>query len=778
MAATLTLSAALALAQSGRPEVPASVATQDRILPLEATVNGARGGSWPFVERQGVLYVTRDALEEWRLHIRGDMQPITARGGEYWPLNGIPGFSAKINYAQLSIDLSFSPDAFSGTQLKVTKELERPKPGPVLPSLFLNYDLNFQHSRSSSQASRDLGAVLEFGGSNDWGVVTSTHVGRNLSGGTEGPRGWLRLESTFTRHIPDSQLSLRAGDSTTRQGLWGRGVYFGGLQLGSNYSLTPGFLTQPLPLFTGVSAAPSTVELYINDQLRKVAQVPAGPFAIDNNALGFTGSGEARIVVRDILGREVVMVQPFFTSAHLLASGLADWSVEAGAVRENLGTTSNDYGHRFATGTWRRGMNDKLTLEARGEITRSHRTAGAGAIHALPWDALVRGAYARSRHDAAGSGHYWTLGLDKQWLVTAFSVQVLGATRGYRELGMAADALPVRRQWGVRLSHTFTQGTLGLAVARQERFDVEAVTTLSANYSMRIGARSSLNVNLSRVLGPSPGTSVGMTLQVPLDATSVASTIFSSHSGGQDLYATYSQSSTPEQRLGWRVMGGLLQNKVRSEAGADYSGRYGRVFSDLSVSSGQQSLRLGASGGMAMAAGRVFLAPRLDESFAVAELKGYPGVGIGLGSNPSTTTDAAGIAFIPNLSPWQTNQIRLDPRDLPISAELDSIEQSVVPSWRSAVKVDFPVRSGRGALLRLAQENGEPIPAGAIVQIVGDKEEFYTGRRGEAFVTGLQTANKLVVRWKGGQCSVDVTLPPANDDVPRIGPLTCQRSAR
>jgi outer membrane usher protein len=50
-----------------------------------------------------------------------------------------------------------------------------------------------------------------------------------------------------------------------------------------------------------------------------------------------------------------------------------------------------------------------------------------------------------------------------------------------------------------------------------------------------------------------------------------------------------------------------------------------------------------------------------------------------------------------------------------VSAEIDSIEQSVVPAWRSAVKVAFPVRSGRGALLRIVLDDGEAAPAGAFV---------------------------------------------------------------
>jgi len=123
--------------------------------------------------------------------------------------------------------------------------------------------------------------------------------------------------------------------------------------------------------------------------------------------------------------------------------------------------------------------------------------------------------------------------------------------------------------------------------------------------------------------------------------------------------------------------------------------------------------------------------------------------------------------------------VRLDPRDLPLSAEIDSIEQVAVPAWRSVVKVTFPVRSGRGALLKIRLDDGDVAPAGAIVQIEGDKQEFYVARRGEAFVTGLQPTNRVRLKWNDQQCTFDVKLPPESpDEIPRVGPLLCKGITR
>jgi outer membrane usher protein len=761
-------------AQNTRPDVPAATPAQDRIIPLEATVNGARAGAWPFVERQGALYVTPDALQEWRIQIPAGTRPIRMRGNDFYPLAAIPGFTARINHPTLSVDLTFSPEAFDGTRLEMEKELRKPKRSPVLPSTFLNYDLNYQTSSArGGRTVQDLGALLELGASNEWGVFTTTHVGRNLTSDPSGmPKAWLRLESTFTHDLPDRNISVRLGDTSTRAGLWGRNVYFGGLQIGTNFGLSPGFLTQPLPLLSGISAAPSTVELYVNDVLRQTTKVPTGPFVIEN-ASGLTGSGEARLVVRDVLGREVVIVQPFFTTVQLLAPGLDDWSFELGTVRENLGLDSNEYGSGFTSGLWRRGITDRLTLEGRAELSKRQRTGGIGALYALPGDILARAALAHSRHERAAAGNFALLGIEKQWVRASLTAQFQTASRGYRELGMADNQYPIRRQLAANFNYYTGLHSFGFGLARVERYDAGSLTTLSLNYGLHLPNRTTLNAYLSKALGG--GTSFGLNLQVPMEDQRYVSANYNRYAGTQDIYATASQFAGETHEVGWRVLAGRLGNEAHAEGGLDYAGRYGRAYGDVSASPSQNSLRIGGSGGMAVAAHRFFFTKRLDDSFAIVELKGYPGIGVGLGSTVLTKTDESGIAFIPYLSAYQANQVRLDPRDLPISAEVDSIERLVVPSWRSAVKVDFPVRGGRSALVKIHDEKGEPLPPGSTVHLRGDKEEFYVGRRGEAFLTGLQPSNQVEARTREAACTFELQLPESDEEVLRIGPLTCRR---
>ena len=96
------------------------------------------------------------------------------------------------------------------------------------------------------------------------------------------------------------------------------------------------------------------------------------------------------MVVRDLLGRETVIVQPFFTNGQLLATGLSDWRVEAGAMRRDFGTRNSNYGPGFANGNLRYGISDGFTLEGTAAATDHLRYLAAGATVALPFNILGR----------------------------------------------------------------------------------------------------------------------------------------------------------------------------------------------------------------------------------------------------------------------------------------------------------------------------------------------------------------------------------------------------
>ena len=774
----LAMPSAFAQADSTSASAPAAQGRHaPRLVPLEVIVNGAKTGTWLLVEKDGALYAPQDAFEEWRVQRPMSADTIQFRGATFWPLAEVPGFKAKIDYSQQLVELAFSPQAFA--QLRISPALsKRPVPGAVLPSVFFNYEANVSDTHSKGAAElKDMGVLTEAGVSNSWGVLTSSGLAQNLAADPQLPsRKFIRLETTFTKDFPDQNRTLRLGDTTTRAAMWGREVYFGGFRLGTNFALTPGFVSQPLPALTGLSAAPSTVELYVNDVLRQVSNVPTGPFAIDNLPV-LTGNGEARLVVKDLLGRETVIVQSFFTSADLLAPGLNDWSVEGGRVREDLGVDSDHYGDAFASTTWRHGFTNSVTLESRAEATPHFALVGGGIVSTLPFGPMVGKFSLVASTDHGRSGGLWFAGLDYSGNRLSVSLQAQGGSHDFRQLGQDPTIEPTPRlQVAGNLSYyTDNLGTFGLGFASIRNYDTESVTTLSANYAMRVGKSGTLSAVASRALNGATGNSFGLNFIMPLDQYRVASTTFNARQGGQtDAYATVSGTPAPDSHVGWRVLAGQLQNHGHAEGGLYYFGDHGDRTIDAVTTAQQSTVRLGANGGFVFTDGKLFASRKIDESFAVAEVPGYADIGIGLGSNVLAHTDQDGVALVPRLLPYNNNAVRIDPKELPVSAEIDTIEINAVPSYRGGVLVKFPVRGGRGALLTIKLDDGNLAPPGAVVHIEGDKEEFYVARRGETYVTGLADGSHLVLRHDGSECRFEVKLPPPDKDViPRVGPLLC-----
>lgn len=763
-------------ASAQMPEMRAA-SKNARLIPFEVRINDAPGGMWTLLEANGALYATADAFEEWRVQRNANALPLEYRSQAWYPLSAVPGFASRVNFANQSIDLAFSPSAFAATRLS-TDAATLPAVTDATPAAFVNFDLNYNHTAVSGiPGSQDLGALAELGVSGNFGVFTSGFVGRNLNTqDASTPRSWRRLETTLTRDFPDRKITLRAGDTSTRSGASGRNVYFGGVQLTRNFALAPGFLTQPIPLIQGTSSAPSTVELYVNDALRQTSSVPTGPFAIDNFP-ALTGSGQVRVVVRDVLGRETVVVQPFFSHSALLEAGLHDWSLEVGAVRENLGTANADYGQRFGAGLWRFGLDKETTLEANGQWGKDTQNITLGAGRALPGQVLGQISLSSSHDRHAGTGREWSASLENSHLHHSVSARVQGASIGYRELGQQSATLPYQLQTAAHYTYNAdTWGSVGAGFAKIDTYDRGSLNTYSANYSARINRHTSLNLSATRVSGSSAGTSVGMNLSIALDNHRVSSTTLNHRAGQTDAFTSVSQGLTGETGVGWRALGGSRSGQGYGEAGVYYQASKTLLTAEVSAGAGQQSVRLGAQGALVWIDGKVFASRRVQDSFALVEVPGYANVGVGFQGSDHTRTDADGFALLPRLQPYQRNSIRLNPSELPINAELDTIEQIAVPASRSAVKVTFPVRSGRAALIKIVLDDQHIAPAGAEVELLGDSKEFFVARRGEAFITGLKARNTLRLTHAGGACTVQVDMPATHnpDEIVRLGPLVCK----
>ena len=183
-----------------------------------------------------------------------------------------------------------------------------------------------------------------------------------------------------------------------------------------------------------------------------------------------TGSGDVQLVVRDAFGQQQVISQPFYASRTLLAPGLVDYTVSAGAIRQNYGVDSFDYSGAMASAYWRHGIDDRLTVELRAEGDHSAQSAG-GAVDIMPGNYGLLTFGGAVSHSELGNG-YAVLG-GYQYQSPVFNVAVRGwwGSNGFQTLGTTANG-QLQRQLFATAGYNFgVYGTLALPWRRSSDKD-------------------------------------------------------------------------------------------------------------------------------------------------------------------------------------------------------------------------------------------------------------------------------------------------------------------
>jgi outer membrane usher protein len=757
---------------SAPPAVLPAAPTADEELLLQVDVNAQGLEDTVLVLRapDGKIAVPVDNLDRWRLR-RPTTSPRFHAGTPYYALDAIVGVTYVYDAARQRLRITAPPSAFAGSQF-VNAQLAYPAPTVSQPGGFLNYNLFASHGSGSSQ----YAGQFEAGIFSAYGVLVSNQLVQD----SDGIRKTVRLDTTWTTDFPQKLTTLRIGDAINVPGAWGRAVRFGGVQYSTNFATQPGYITFPSIASSGQAALPSTVDVFVNNALVAQKTVPPGPFSITNIPT-VNGSGNVRLVVRDLFGREQIISQPFYASVNLLKGGLENFSYEIGAERNNFGTESSDYGHAVATATYRRGLTDQLTGEIRGEASRDLGVAGVAASYLIE-DIGVASATAVGSASDAGTGALGGAGFQRQTGNLSILAQAQWSTSAFRQIGVTPDSPVPLRQWSASAGYQFDRfGSANLTYVAQDFRTKENVHIASAAYSIGIGSWAFLGLTAAKIFGEHGSVQLGATLTIPLSDRTIAAAGYnavrrSAQGNSTDASLTLQRSVPVGEGYGYRLVAHSLRNQI--EADGIWQNNYGTYEVDLTRFEGSNAARVSVAGGLGYVGGHAFASRQIIDSFGVVRVADYEGVGILQDNQPVGRTDADGYAVLPLLRAFDINRISIEERDLPMDAQVDKLKMEAVPFFRSGLLLDFPVRRSHGATLYIRLDDGRPIPSGAIVRVVGRDEEFPVALEGEAYLTGLEDHNHLRTTWKGRSCDLEVDFPRTADPLPNLGTFVCHGVAR
>ena len=347
------------------------------------------------------------------------------------------------------------------------------------------------------------------------------------------------------------------------------------------------------------------------------------------------------------------------------------------------------------------------------------------------------------------------------------------------KLGLQSEKLAPRHisQMTVVMA-TENYGSFAANYTQQAFRDREENKIVSGSYAREVAGIGNLSASVTRYLNAEAKTifSINFSMNLDLGKRRSANINMSAKSGRNNANLQLNRKLPAGGGVGYRLVSGLGDSN-RHEAEVSLQNGVGNFSLAAGQSQGQTAFRGSASGGVAFLGGSSFFSRRITDSFAVVQVPGYADVGIYADNQLSTRTDSKGNALLTGLRSYQKNSVRIEQSDIPLDAQIDILQLDAVPYFRSGLVLKFPVKRLRGALLTVVLENGEPLPAGAQVQIIGDNilenELFPTGMKGEVYLTGLEANNRVRVTLKEQSCEFALSFPETTDPLPHLGTYTC-----
>lgn len=733
-------------------------------LILEIWVNGVNTNVVAdLVNRGGQWWAERSDLADAGINVtKGEFA-----GRALVPLANLDGVAVDIDKADQRLLVDARPDCL------VLQRIDLRSPSPVAAAssttgVLVNYGVSgtvgdVNHAAKSSGLATEAGATVF----SPLGTVTATGFSQVLDGGSQ----FVRLDTTAEWDEPALLRRWLLGDAISGGLSWSRSVRFGGIQLATDFTLQPGLAIYPLPAFFGQTAVPGSVDVFVNASHVFEGNVSPGPFEI-NDLPAVTGSGDATVVVRNVLGQEVTQSFSFYTSDALLQKGLSSYDFDIGFLRELYGEQSFDYHQPLATGTWRYGISDWFTAETHGEAAPGLELLGAGGAFTVgAWG--VVGADIAASNARSGNGALYSATFQSQ--SQPFGVfGSISATEGhYLDLASIGGTPPsrLRTQLGGDLSMG-QFGSLATSWIGLKDDGSNATQLLSATYSLSF--RQGWYLSATGLHDCGSGTwAAELSLSLPIGNGLVGSASAQAGANANGIESGVMRPTDPDGGLGYSVSASV--GDIRSENGeATWNGDHGTLDAAVSSVNGQTAARLSVSGAFVEMNGTTFATRAPDGAIALVET-GNASVPVYLENRQVAVSDGDGEALLTNLAADAPNRIGIQPTDYSFATVVTTTQQTVVPRRQAGVIVDLAPPRSRPALVSLRFDDGTTLPPGGEVTLSTGGATLLVGHGGQIFISDLETTMSGTVRYPERSCRFSVTaLDHVSEDViPKLGPVLC-----
>jgi outer membrane usher protein len=732
---------------------------------LDVSINGVPHGQSIVVMDDGQVWIDLESLTS---------ASVKDPGGDRRPWKGrtlvrlaslAPRITYELDEAALALRLTVQPSQLQGTRV----DLKSQRPDGVeyrhATSAFLNYGTSLLSIGSSSLS-------LEAGLSAGKALVTST-----MFGDTTGTfRRGLTSVMFDDRHRLNRYVT---GDTVASTGALGGIIQLGGVSVSRDFSLDPYFVRFPTLDLSGAVMTPSRVEVYVNNQLVRVEQLPPGVYQLDHLPLP-VGAGDTRVVVRDAFGGEQQFDSSFYISQGILARGVQQFSYAAGAERLDQFSSSWSYGGPMATGLHRIGLTDSVTVGGRFEAGSNLASGGPMATVRLGRFGDVEGIGGLSRN-ATGSGYAASVAYEYTSRVFGVALAARNYSPDYATLSskyvQAQPRLDTSASVSSRVARRLSLGATWQSLQYYAAYPMARRGAATAAISLK--RRYTLYLTANRTLADGRWYSGGfVSLGVSLGTRKMANLSVEQSDGQARATAELQRTLPLGTGLGYRVQGATGSGSPNLDAELRAQTPFGKYDVRQTVVNGQSSTIADASGAIVLIGGGAYFTRPVEDGFALVRVPDVGGVRAYVSNQEVGRTDRHGDVVVPNLLAYYGNHVSINDADVPIDRDLPKDSVLLAPPFRGGAIALFPaprpsritgqfvVVRDRGVVTPANWGLTITTPAGSISSALGGDGAFYL----ENLPPGDYPAT---IEGDGLQCRVTLHVPTSKDAVIKSGVTTC-----
>ncbi|MES2339624.1 MAG: fimbrial biogenesis outer membrane usher protein [Pseudomonadota bacterium] len=703
------------------------------------------------------------------------------------------GVELKYNPQTLELNLVIASERRGARTVQVSP-LDRDRFGTfATPAQFSSY-LNIRGALDYLHAGGDVGF-----GSPIFSLDGATRIGRVVA---EGEAIWqpgssgVDFQRLGSRLVFDDEANLvrwTAGDLQTVSRGFQSAPDIAGLSVFRSYSvLQPQTIIRPRGDRSFRLDRNATVEVQVNGQIVRRLQLTPGNY--DLRDFPFTqGSNDIRLSVLDDTGRSELLRFNLFLDQSQLAKGLSEFGLYAG-VMSPLGPRGPRYGDDWAaTGFYRRGITDRLTLGANVQADKTTRMGGVEVITATPLGSLAAN-FSLSDIDRVGSGYAGTLTFQR--LIQrrggqADSLTLFAETRS-RRFGPIGGFVPDNQfsaEFGGGYSHAFDER---LYAGVDARYSVgRGAQTDLHSYRLSGGYRISNTANLTgdvRWERDSFGSRFGalVSLLVRLGRSSsirgdyetkdnrTRASFQTLHGQGVGSYNVTADVERSDRGSGFNFNGNYYAN--RAELGLSHFGTFDGTFG--SRTSERTSLRIGTS--LALADGAFSVGRPIYDSFAiVTPHRNLDRADVVVEPTPfgfTANTGALGAATQPSLSSYAERTLTIDAPGAPSGVDLGQGSFRLLPPYRSGYRLVVGSDYSVTAMGRMQDVDGDPVSlvTGTATELAHPDRApvtVFTTRDGRFAATGLAPGTWRIAMLDAKKSTFTITIPDTAKGLVRLPDL-------